>query len=65
MFSPVLPSNSAASSTLLLVASLMLAGGIAAADTRSTGNIVTTSVTKLDLAALNASAFGDADDAAH
>ncbi len=63
MSNPVSPSIAATSGSLLVLATtLMLAGGIATADTRSSGHVVTTSVTKLDLAALQASAFGDAEE---
>ncbi len=63
MSNPVPPSIAATSGSLLVLATtLMLAGGIATADTRSNGHVVTTSVTKLDLAALQDSAFGDADE---
>lgn len=63
MSNPVVPSAIPHSGVLLLLASaVLLASGWAAADPRSTGHIVTTSVTKLDLAALTPNAFGDADE---
>lgn len=63
MSHPVSPSIATSGSLVILATTLMLAGGMATADTRSSGHAVTTSVTKLDLASLQASAFGDSEDA--